>query len=221
MTLQQLRDSWPEILEVVQKAKRSAWMAVYPSQARALKDDVLTLTFPNESDVADFKRPQGAGEGVSEYLRTAILEVLGLRVKFIAKVEPTLAAANGAEPIVPEPTPEPTAPEPTEPEFEPTEPDGGGWAVVEIPVSAPEPSEPARPAVSRVSAATPAAKAPAAKTPPVRIPATKTADAEPPASAAPSAPAPQRYGESVVREILGASFIEEQTVAPRVVPRES
>jgi DNA polymerase-3 subunit gamma/tau len=30
----------------------------------------------------------------------------------------------------------------------------------------------------------------------------------------------QRYGESVVREILGASFIEEQTIAPRVVPKE-
>jgi DNA polymerase-3 subunit gamma/tau len=28
-----------------------------------------------------------------------------------------------------------------------------------------------------------------------------------------------RYGESVVREILGASFIEEQAVAPRVVPK--
>ena len=28
-----------------------------------------------------------------------------------------------------------------------------------------------------------------------------------------------RYGESVVRELLGASFIEEEQVAPRVVPR--
>ena len=28
-----------------------------------------------------------------------------------------------------------------------------------------------------------------------------------------------RYGESVVRELLGASFIEEQPVTPRVVPR--
>jgi DNA polymerase-3 subunit gamma/tau len=27
-----------------------------------------------------------------------------------------------------------------------------------------------------------------------------------------------RYGESVVREILGASFIEEQPVVPRVMP---
>ncbi len=30
---------------------------------------------------------------------------------------------------------------------------------------------------------------------------------------------PVRYGESVVRELLGASFIEEEQVAPRVVPR--
>ena len=30
---------------------------------------------------------------------------------------------------------------------------------------------------------------------------------------------PARYGESVVRELLGASFIEEEQVAPRVVPR--
>jgi len=27
-----------------------------------------------------------------------------------------------------------------------------------------------------------------------------------------------RYGEAVVRELLGANFIEEQQVAPRVVP---
>jgi DNA polymerase III subunit gamma/tau len=32
-------------------------------------------------------------------------------------------------------------------------------------------------------------------------------------------PARQRYGESVVREILGASFIEEQPYEPRVIPR--
>ena len=45
--------------------------------------------------------------------------------------------------------------------------------------------------------------------------------------ATPKRPAPvatadgkQRYGESVVREILGASFIEEQPVSPRVAPRE-
>ena len=30
---------------------------------------------------------------------------------------------------------------------------------------------------------------------------------------------PQRYGEAVVREILNASFIEEQPHVPRVIPR--
>jgi DNA polymerase-3 subunit gamma/tau len=43
--------------------------------------------------------------------------------------------------------------------------------------------------------------------------------------AKPSTPASiaesQRYGESVVREILGASFIEEQAVVPRVTPRDN
>jgi DNA polymerase III subunit gamma/tau len=31
-------------------------------------------------------------------------------------------------------------------------------------------------------------------------------------------PTDRRYGESVVREMLGASFIEEQPLKPRVVP---
>jgi DNA polymerase-3 subunit gamma/tau len=41
------------------------------------------------------------------------------------------------------------------------------------------------------------------------------------AKPAPSDHESKRYGESVVREILSASFIEEQTVAPRVTPREN
>jgi DNA polymerase-3 subunit gamma/tau len=108
-------------------------------------------------------------------------------VKFIAKVEPTLAAV--VEEIA---VSEADAPEPTEPESEPVV-DEAGWTVAEIPGSAePEPAPSTRP--------TPAAKA---------------------AAAAPKSSEPQRYGESVVREILGASFIEEQAVAPRVTPREN
>ena len=91
VTLQQVRDAWPEILELVEKAKRSAWMVVFTSQARALSGDILTLTFPSETDVANFRQPPVAGEGVSEHLRRAILDVLGIRVKFIARVEPTLS----------------------------------------------------------------------------------------------------------------------------------
>jgi DNA polymerase-3 subunit gamma/tau len=104
VTLQQVRDSWPEILDLMEKEKRSAWMVVFPAQARAINGDVLTLTFPNEKDVAEFRQPPATGEGVSEHLRRAILDVLGIRVKFIAKVEATMAntaprQAPGAAPV--------------------------------------------------------------------------------------------------------------------------
>jgi DNA polymerase-3 subunit gamma/tau len=189
VTLQQMRDAWPEILESI-SGKRKAWMVVQTSQARALDGDVLTVTFANEADVANFKKPQTADESVSEVLRGAILTVLGLRVKFIAKVEPTLAAV--AEEIAASET---DAPEPTEPDDE-LAVDESGWAVAAIPGSS-DP-EPEQPAASR------APRSPSART----SPATTSTE-------------PQRYGESVVREILGASFIEEQTVAPRVTPRDN
>ncbi|MCU1481361.1 MAG: polymerase subunit gamma/tau [Subtercola sp.] len=86
-TAQLLRDAWPEILEAVQKAKRGAWMVVYTATVRALEGDVLTLSFPSENDVASFKQQQAPGQGVSEYLRQAIVDVIGLRVKFIARVD--------------------------------------------------------------------------------------------------------------------------------------
>ena len=174
VTLEQLRNAWPEVLESVQKTKMSAWAVVYTATARALDGDVLTLSFVSQADVDSFKQPQGSGEGVSEVLRRAIVEVLGLRVKFIAKADAS------AEPPAAAPTTSVTPPV--------SEKDAQGWAVAEIPGS--EPPAPA-----------PAAKASAASSEPAK-PADKA-----------------RYGESVVRELLGASFIEEQDVAPRVVPR--
>jgi DNA polymerase-3 subunit gamma/tau len=178
VTLQQVRDAWPEVLEHVEKGKRSAWMVVFTSQARALRDDVLTIAFPNETDVATFKEPQGAGEGVSEYLRRAILAVLGIRVKFIAKVEesatmvaPPADNAPAAVPVVDSVV------------------DSSGWAVTAIPTS----DDPGpKPAKRQPKSAEEPAKAPTSES--------------------------QRYGESVVRELLGASFIEEQPVTPRVAP---
>ena len=174
VTLEQLRNAWPEVLESVQKTKMSAWAVVYTATARALDGDVLTLSFVSQADVDSFKQPQGSGEGVSEVLRRAIVEVLGLRVKFIAKADAS------AEPPAAAPTTSVTPPV--------SEKDAQGWAVAEIPGA--EPPAPA-----------PVAKASAASSEPAK-PADKA-----------------RYGESVVRELLGASFIEEHDVAPRVVPR--
>jgi DNA polymerase-3 subunit gamma/tau len=172
VSLDQLRNAWPEILEVVQRVRMSAWTVVYTAQARALDGDVLTLSFVSQNDVDSFKQPQGAGEGVSEVLRAAIVEVLGLRVKFIARADAQEAPAE------PDEAP-PADPEPT------------GWAVAQIPDAAP--AEPAEPVAAPPRSATGATE--------------------------PTAPAPARYGESVVRELLGASFIEEQPIAPRVTPQ--
>lgn len=164
LTLQQVRDSWPEILEVVESNKMSAWIVLQTAQARALNGDVLTVSFVSENDANSFKQPNPGADSVSEHLRTAILQVLGLRVKFIARVENAVVVE---------------APPRTEPVIEP-----GGWAVAAIPESEPTTQ------VQRTQ----------------RVPEQK-------------APTDNRYGESVVREMLGATFIEEQPLTPRVIPR--
>ncbi|KQO46531.1 MULTISPECIES: DNA polymerase III subunit gamma and tau [unclassified Frigoribacterium] len=329
VTLQQLRDSWPEIVEVVQKARRTAWMVVVTATVVDFADDVLTLAFPSANDVESFKRPQGAAEGVSEYLRRAIVDVLGVKVKYIARVEgdgpagptPTGAppvdasvppAASGpqrdtgrsaapatdggqqasapspqgstsaetgrttaaaAEKAAPEASAVPAAnsPRTSAPAAAPATAERRGapatasptaerssapapvtgWDVATIPQTPPpEPDEPEHiteeppGGVPTVDAAPPP---PEADVPPagrsVSGPPSSAATASTPGPASPAAtagagpsvaerraatgdprrgiPTGSRYGEAVVREILGAQFIEEETIAPRVTPQRS
>ncbi|GGF12510.1 DNA polymerase III subunit gamma and tau [Subtercola lobariae] len=98
-TTQLLKDAWPEILEAVEKARRSAWLVVYTASVRGLEGDVLTLSFPSENDVASFKQQQTPGQGVSEVLRQAIVDIIGVRVKFIARVDSS-GGAPAAQPAV-------------------------------------------------------------------------------------------------------------------------
>jgi DNA polymerase-3 subunit gamma/tau len=204
VTLQQLRDAWPEILEVVQKAKRTAWMVVYTSTPRALNDDVLTLSFPSETDVNNFKERPTSGDSVSEQLRTAITAVLGIRVKFVARVD--VVAGAPAPTAAPAPPTAPAQPEAVEPPAEPAAESNVEWNVATIPGSE----------AAALAAAADAADEGA------------PADEKPSASGGATAPAAQRdarpsaarprYGEAVVRELLGANFIEEQNLAPRDRP---
>src|SRR5690606_15406133 len=106
-TLPQVRDAWPEVLEVVKKASRADWTIVFTATPRAFADGVLTLGFPAESQVAKFKQANPGGDSVSEQLRTAIHQVLGVRVRFLARHEPTQSA--------PEPAPAEEADPPAEP----------------------------------------------------------------------------------------------------------
>ncbi|AZZ52603.1 DNA polymerase III subunit gamma and tau [Rathayibacter festucae] len=157
VTLQRMKDSWPEILEVVQKARMTAWLVAYTAQVRALKDDVLTLSFPSQNDVDSFKMAGSAGQpGVSEHLRQAIQQVLGLRVKYIARVEPR-ATAPEAERAAVEAAPPPAAEQPAaqQPAAASTPSDPDEWATVAIPAD-PAPAEvAAEPAIESVVAPEP------------------------------------------------------------------
>lgn len=147
VTLQLMKDSWQQILDVLMKRDRRAWMVAYTATVRDLQEDVLTLSFTSQADAGSFKQGGSVSNSVSEQLRGAIESVLGLRVRFVAKVQ------------------------------QPGQPMG---TVVETGVVEPLPA-----------ASTPA---PAAVLPPQ------------------SEPEPEitRYGEAVVREVLGATFVEEQ-----------
>ena len=256
ITLQHMRDAWPEVLGSLETTSRSSWLLASGARVVDLDGDVLTLAFQSQSDVAKFKK-LSAGAGPSEDLRQAILAVLGIRVKYLAKHDgepgPTPPAppsappaASVSEPAPPRPaavtTPRAAAAPVTE------------WVVAAIPsdadappVDAPEPptavaqfavdDEPedaADPARAHVATIAPPREgdvlpardvepsvdiddeddtdemdaAPDAPVPPVVAPPMPTASSRPTAAGA------QRYGEAVVRQVLGARFVREEPYEP-------
>ncbi|GAA5090161.1 hypothetical protein GCM10025760_15350 [Microbacterium yannicii] len=84
VTLERLQQAWPQVLGRLEDVSRSSWMLASGARTAALDGDVLTLAFSSQSDVAKFKQ-LAAGKGPSEDLRQAILAVLGIRVKYIAR----------------------------------------------------------------------------------------------------------------------------------------
>ena len=62
----------------LESTSRSSWLIASGARVAELEDDVLTLSFQSQSDVAKFKQ-LSAGAGPSEDLRQAILAVLGIR----------------------------------------------------------------------------------------------------------------------------------------------
>ncbi|BDS49487.1 hypothetical protein RKAS3_10640 [Rhodoluna sp. KAS3] len=83
ISTQQFRDSWPNILTKVNKASKAAWMVAFSLSVVDFSDEVLTLKFLSQKDLESFKNSNGA----SDILRTAILDVLGVQVKFRAQID--------------------------------------------------------------------------------------------------------------------------------------
>jgi len=179
VTLDRLQQAWPQVLSQLENVSRSSWMLASGARTVALDDDVLTLAFSSQSDVAKFKQ-LAAGKGPSEDLRQAILAVLGIRVKYIARHDAaggsggSAGAGGPAAPAPPGPGREAprqaAAPEAPAARTAAAPPSGSRPAQA----AAPRASAPAAPALTP---AAPRATAPAAPRP--------AAPAAAPASAAP------------------------------------
>ena len=202
VSVQQLRDAWPEVLEAVRAAKVSAWLVVYSARVLDLRDgEVLVLSFPGEADVTSFKKRPAPGQGISDFLRAALLDVLGLAVKFVARVDPgghreapegptggpgdgpgpsgnpgpSGGPGDGPSTVTPaEPASgEADAPQPSDPQTQPA------------PVAGADPAVPAAPTAPRATATSDAASESVAP-----VAAALTPAPSPPALSGPSAPAP-------------------------------
>ncbi len=212
VTLEQMKHSWQQILDVLMKADRRAWMAAYTSTVRDLNDDILVLSFPSAKDVASFKGSTSGPESVSEQLRTAIHTVLGLRVRFVAKVEGTEQAAP-TQASTPAPQPQQAEERPEEPDPVAAQPQQAHpiteWNVVAIPgtpsiptsigrdVPEPEPE----PAAVAVSASVP-------------VPASVSAPVSVSVSAPSPAPLPTPGSVPVAQPTQETEFVSEDEVPP-------
>ncbi|MFJ6652759.1 DNA polymerase III subunit gamma and tau [Microbacterium sp. NPDC091313] len=239
LTTQRMRDAWPEVLARLEELSRTSWLVVAGARVADLDDDVLSLAFAGANDLAAFKK-RTAGAGPSEDLRQAIMGILGIRVKFIAKLDGDGSGGPGGAGGVASPPPPSPASEhrPAAAAAAPvTE-----WAVAPIPVSAPaadaapapappvaqfavdDEPEDAAPEPARVATLAPeGAVLPAADVEPSiepddpddDVPPEEPADMPVPPVVAPRiAPARggvQRYGEAVVRQVLGARFVREES----------
>jgi DNA polymerase-3 subunit gamma/tau len=182
MSSANIKADWQDLLDSLAKVSRSAWAVAFTTKVLDYEDEVLTLLFQSQKDVDAFKNAAGA----SEVLRQLIFDTYGVRVKYKARV----ADAAITEPITkvsqpktatPAPAAEPAAEPPTEPATEPAPAEPEAELVKQAEAAEPEVPEPAQP-----EAEAPAAEAEVAETP----------------------EADEKYGEFVLREVLGATPIE-------------
>lgn len=267
VTVAMLRDAWPEVLSTLEDISRTSWLVASNARVHAYEGDVLTVTFQSQSDVQKF-RQRGVAANASEDLRAAIDRVLGVRVKFLARLDGPDPAPPADEPPPPDDGPPDDSPPDDQPpagwvarapgsaaqrlEAAASAPVSGSrlaatptpapvteWAVAAIPRTADEPPvalgtlrAPAQLAVDDEPEEAVASPALAGRTVPEREGQVLSVD-EPPMpdepdvdvlgpGSAQTTPAParatpaaatrgsDRYGEAVVRQVLGATFVREE-----------
>jgi DNA polymerase-3 subunit gamma/tau len=185
VTVSQVRDAWSDVLSKVNKQSKSAWMVAFSLTVVDFADEILTLKFLSQNDLDAFKNASGA----SDILRKAIVEVLGVQVKFKAQIE-TASPAAPAAPVAPAAAAPMTSPivivhTESPDDYEPEPEDDEPVVQVEPPKRAAEPAESAPPGA----------------------PAAPKAEAAPAKSRNGMVDESARYGESLLREMLGAEPI--------------
>jgi len=261
VTLQRMRDAWPEVLGRLETISRQSWLVASNARVLAFDGEILTLAFQSQGDVATFKQ-RTAGAGASEDLRTAIDDVLGVRVKYIARHDTEPFRDDGPPTAGGAPAPRETTPPAPRAEPPSGRPSGSApapraaapaaaapvteWAVAPIPRD--EPSDPqagvAGPQAGIAQFAVDDEPEEAAAAAPLRtvtlapprdgeiVPATEVEETpvdaeedEVPPAVIPDPPRAtttlraashgvQRYGEAVVRQVLGATFVREEPYEP-------
>jgi hypothetical protein len=193
-----LNKAWPAVLEHLQNANRMAWIVVTTASVREYDGDVVTLVFPSETDAASFRPQPGVPGGVHEKLRESIIAVTGESPKFRVSVEGTPTAAIDTVPAAkPEPAEKPS------PVVVPDAP-GDDWAVVDIPGA--DEASTGSAGEGQVSTGSTGAVS-TSSTGEVSTSSTSEVSTG-------SASDDGRYGESVVRDLLGATLLKEERTGP-------
>ena len=117
VSVQDFKNHWEEILEKLAKSSRSAWAVAFTTKVVDYQDGVLTLLFQSNNDVDAFKKAGNA----AELLRQQIFDLMGVRVKYKAriaeKIQPeSQAPKQSSSPESSEQTEDSNQPEPPAPE---------------------------------------------------------------------------------------------------------
>lgn len=114
ITFDMFKSSYSDVLDKLAGMSRLAWAVILPQTLLAFDGEILDIAFNSEADLASFKN--GGTTSPSELFRRAINEVLGVQVKYRAKVASSNEAPKTEQIAQVQAQPEPREPESREPE---------------------------------------------------------------------------------------------------------
>ena len=181
LTTQSFKDAWADILSVVNKESKAAWMVAFALQVIDFdaSTTILTLKFLNERDLETFKTSGNS----TDVLRRAINSVLGVTVKFKPQFGPPATAPIAV--VTEGPAAETSTPVETA-------------AATTEPAASADAEDDAVALLEEEAAAVEIAPAPVVEKPKAKSRNSKLVDEE------------SRYGESLLREMLGAEPVDDK-----------